>query len=105
MSLAWGPSDEELINVQSHHISANLDCPICSPSANQLGGKGEDESDNSEESKVEKEGMDDHFGHLFNHAEAAHLVDVYHTNGDIEPLLEDIMYSTSNNSSWKRSHL
>lgn len=86
------------MNAQSHHFSANSESDN-PPLADQLGGKDEDDSDESE--VEDDEGMDDHFGHLFDLAEAAHLVDVYHTDEDIVPLLEDITLherSTCNNS-------
>jgi hypothetical protein len=69
----------------------------------QLSGKDEDDSD---ESEVDDEGvdMDDQVGHLFDLAEAAHLVDVYHTDEDI-PLLENITLHERSIPSRKRTHL
>jgi hypothetical protein len=106
MPSSWGPSNEELTNAQSHQFSANLDnLPLVDP----LGGEDKDDSDESE--VEDDEDMDDHFGHLFDLAEAAHFVDVYHTDEGIAPLCEDITLhashssSTPNNSPRKRSHL
>jgi hypothetical protein len=101
MSLSWGPSNEELMNAQSHQFSANLDNP---PLVDQLVGK---DSDDSDESEVEDD--EDNFGHLYNLVEAAHLIDSYRTDKDIVPLLEDTTLhekgSTPNNSPQKRSCL
>jgi len=52
--------------------------------------------------------MDDHFSHLFDLAEAAHLADIYHTSE--WPLLEDVTVTlhkdlTPYNSPQKHSHL
>jgi len=102
MPSCWGPSDEELLNAQAHQFSANLDTP---PTADQSGG---DNCDSDESEGEEDEGIDDHFGHLFDLAEAAHFVDVYHTDEDIAPLLDDITLhesSTPNSSPRKRNHL
>jgi len=96
----WGPSDEELTNAQTHQFYANLDTL---PSVDQLDGQDDHDSDESEGEN--DEGMDDHFGHLFDLAEAAHLVDVYHTDADILPLVEDIESPTPTNSPRKRNHL
>ena len=55
----------------------------------------------SDEETNDEEGMDDDFSHLCDLAESAHLVDVYHTDADIIPLLEDFTLqetSTRNNS-------
>lgn len=93
----WGPSDEELMNARSHHFSANFDTP---PSVGKSDGKDDDDSDESE--VHDDEGMDDHFGHLFDLAEAAHLADVYHTDEEDVSLLE---YITPNNSPRKRRRL
>jgi hypothetical protein len=99
----WGPSDKELMNARSHWFSASSDS-LCS--VGQLSGK---DDDDSKESEVDDdEDTDDHFGHLFDLAEAAHLADVYHTDEGILPLLEDITLtegSTPNNSPRKQSHL
>lgn len=107
----WGPSDEELNDARSYWFSASLDSPH---SVDQLDGKNDD---NSDESEVEDDkDMNNHFGHLFDLAEAAHLADVYHTNkgtNTIEPLHNDIIIhkgstpntSTPNSSPRKCSHL
>jgi hypothetical protein len=100
MPHSWGPSDEELTNARTHQFSANLDA------VNQVAGKDDHDSDESESD--DDEGMDDHFDHLFDLAEAAHLVDVYHTDEDISPLLEDVTLhasSTPTHSPRKRNHL
>ena len=77
------------------------------PSVDPFGGKDNDDGDGSE--VEDDKGMDDHFGHLYNLAEAAYLVDFYYTNEDIVPLLEDITLHenglTPNNSPRKHSHL
>jgi hypothetical protein len=107
----WGPSDEELNDARSYRFSASSDSPR---SVDQLGGKDDDDSDEFE--VEDDEDMDDHFGHLFDLAEAAHLADVYHTDegtDTTEPLLNDITIhegstpntSTSNSSPRKRSRL
>ena len=73
--------------------------------ADQSGG---DNCDSDESEGEDGEGIDDHFGHLFDLAEAAHVVDVYHTDEDISPLLDDITLhesSTPNSSPQKRNHL
>jgi hypothetical protein len=55
--------------------------------------------------------INNHFGHLFDLAEAAHLADVYHTNKGIAPILNNTTHegstltSTPNSSPWKHSHL
>ena len=91
----WGPSDEELMNARSYHFSENFNI---SPSASN-------DDDESNESEVEgDEDMGDDFVHLFDLAEAAHLVEVYHTDENILPSLEDItLHST--HSPRKCSHL
>ncbi len=99
----WGPSDEELMSAQSYQFSATAD------SDNPLVDQSGQDDDDSDESEVEDdEGMDDHFGHLFDLAEAAHLADVYHTGE--WPLLEDVTATlhkdlTPYNSPRKCSHL
>jgi hypothetical protein len=94
------------MSAQSHKFSANLDN---APSVDQLAGKHDDYSDESE--VEDDEGIDDHFSHLYDLAEAAHLADFYHTDDDIMPPVEDITLhwheegSTPNNSPRKRSRL
>lgn len=107
MPSVWGPSDEELMDAQSYQFSASSDGP---QSVDQSGGKDDDDSDGSEVGDDEE--IDDHFGHLLDLAEAAHLVDAYHTDEGTVPLLEDIVLvtlhedSTPNSSSpRKRSRL
>jgi hypothetical protein len=98
----WGPSNEELTSAQTHNFSANLDTP---PVVNELGG---DNRDSDESEGEDDESMDDRFGHLFDLAEVAHLVDFYHTDENISPLLEDITLhenSTPNSSPQKCNHL
>ena len=100
MPYSWGPSDKELTNAQTHQFSANLDTPS---SVDQIASNDSDESEGDDDG-----GMDDHFSHLFDLAEAAHLVDVYHTDEDIAPLLEGVALhasSTPTHSPWKRNHL
>jgi hypothetical protein len=95
MPLVWGPSDEELTDAQSYQFSASMDGPR---SVDQLGGKDDDEIDNSDEFEVEDdEGTDDHFGHLFELVEVANLADVYHSDGGIVSLLEDVMLHEGSN--------
>ena len=103
MPYSWGLSDEELTNAQTHQFSANLDIP---PLVDQIASKDDDDSDESEGD--DDGGMDDHCSHLFDLAEAAHLVDVYHTDEDISPLLGGVTLhasSTPTHSPRKRNHL
>ena len=102
MPSLWGPSDEELTNVQKHQFSANRDTM---PPGDRVGGEYRESDD---EESDDEEGMDDDFSHLCDLAESAHLVDVYHTDADITPLLEDFTLqetSTPNNSPRKQNHL
>ena len=99
----WGPSDEELMSAWSYQFSATADSD--NPPVDQ---SGQDDDDGDESEVEDDEGMDDHFGHLFDLAEAAHLADIYHTSE--WPLLEDITVTlhkdlTPYNSPQKRSHL
>ena len=80
---------------QSYQFSENFDI---TPSA----GNDDDES-NGSEVEGDKD-MGDDFVHLFDLAEAAHLVEVYHNDENFIPSLEDItLHST--HSPQKRSHL
>jgi hypothetical protein len=97
MPSCWGPSNEELTNAQTHQFSASYD------SIAPLDQISDEDNRDSAESEAEGDGgTDDHFANLFDLAEAANLVDVYHA--DIIPLVEDFGLSTPNNSPRKRKH-
>jgi hypothetical protein len=98
MSSSWGPSDEDLAKARTNHFSSNLET---TPIVEQLDG--EDDRD-SEESEGENDAdMDDHVGHLFDLAEMAHFMDIYHVEDDI---IDDVrLHDTPNMSPRKRGRL
>ena len=87
------------MDARSTQFSENSDNPHSAQLIDEDSDEYEDEGD---------EAMDGHFGHLFDLAEAAHLVDIYHTDRDIVPFLDDITPhegSIPNISPRKRSRL
>jgi hypothetical protein len=88
------------MDAQIDQFSANYNTPLpVDPSS------GNDDHDSVESEGEDDGGVDDGVGNLFDLAEAAHLVDAYHADEDIIPLLEDFTFSTPNNSPQKRNHL